>query len=192
MRKKIDQSAKIRMMLIAGSSTREIIDVTSVGKSTVSFHAHRIGIRSKTIQRGVISICFVCGKRKRNDLSRRCCSRACATQLDNYEFIHRWKTGLDFGYNTWGQLKKPIRRYILERDNHACVLCGWNKVNTFTGSSPLIVDHIDGNWQNCAEDNLRTICPNCDSLTSTHKSLNRGNGRPRMRLHRQSVALSNQ
>jgi hypothetical protein len=40
----------------------------------------------------------------------------------------------------------------------------------------LVADHIDGNWRNNIESNLRFLCPNCDSLTST-AGLNRGNGR---------------
>ncbi len=41
----------------------------------------------------------------------------------------------------------------------------------------LVSDHIDGNWRNNIENNLRLICPNCDSLTHTYAGLNRGNGR---------------
>ena len=39
------------------------------------------------------------------------------------------------------------------------------------------VEHVDGNSANHGEDNLKLLCPNCDSLTSTYKALNRGNGR---------------
>lgn len=41
----------------------------------------------------------------------------------------------------------------------------------------LILDHIDGNPENNRRDNLRLICPNCDSQLPTYKSRNRGNGR---------------
>ena len=50
-------------------------------------------------------------------------------------------------------------------------------MNEFSKTYPLIVDHIDGNSENNNPTNLRVLCPNCDSLTSTHKGLNRGNGR---------------
>ena len=41
---------------------------------------------------------------------------------------------------------------------------------------PLIVDHIDGNYRNILDTNLRLICPNCDAQLSTYKGRNRGRG----------------
>ena len=56
-------------------------------------------------------------------------------------------------------------------------MCGWAEINLITGTVPLVADHIDGNLRNNKENNLRLICPNCDSLTTTYAGLNRGNGR---------------
>lgn len=49
----------------------------------------------------------------------------------------------------------------------------------------LVLDHIDGNPDNNHRDNLRLVCPNCDSQLPTFKSRNRGNGRSfrRQRYH---------
>ena len=41
----------------------------------------------------------------------------------------------------------------------------------------LNIDHVDGCRENCREENLQLLCPNCHSLTLTFGSLNRGNGR---------------
>ncbi|MFE2018619.1 HNH endonuclease [Streptomyces sp. NPDC059499] len=40
---------------------------------------------------------------------------------------------------------------------------------------PLEVDHIDGNWRNNQQQNLRLLCPNCHSTTDTYRG--RGKGR---------------
>ena len=53
--------------------------------------------------------------------------------------------------------------------------------NPKTGKVPLVADHIDGNWQNNIEENLRLICPNCDSLSPTYAALNKGHGRKHRR-----------
>src|SRR5258705_9067017 len=39
---------------------------------------------------------------------------------------------------------------------------------------PLILDHIDGNRRNNRLENLRLLCPNCDSQLSTRGGANRG------------------
>jgi hypothetical protein len=60
-------------------------------------------------------------------------------------------------------------------------ICGiedkWNGV-TLT----LIVDHINGDASNNRHENLRLICPNCDSQLPTYKARNRGGGRYYRRL----------
>lgn len=40
-----------------------------------------------------------------------------------------------------------------------------------------VLDHIDGDATNNARENLRMVCPNCDSQLPTFKSKNRGKGR---------------
>jgi hypothetical protein len=47
------------------------------------------------------------------------------------------------------------------------------------GGKPLIVimDHINGNSDDWSLSNLRLICSNCDTLTPTYKSRNKGKGR---------------
>lgn len=81
------------------------------------------------------------------------------------------------GLTSIGIVSSYIKKYLRKKFRNKCSLCGWNKINTKIGYSPLVADHIDGNWRNNTESNLRLICPNCDSLTSTYAGLNRGNGR---------------
>jgi hypothetical protein len=81
------------------------------------------------------------------------------------------------GLQSIGTVSPYIKRYLRRKFGNKCQLCDWAKINPKTGKVPLVADHIDGNWRNNTENNLRLLCPNCDSLTPTYAGLNRGNGR---------------
>jgi hypothetical protein len=76
-----------------------------------------------------------------------------------------------------------VREYILREQNGKCAICkalpSWN-------DKPLVfvLDHIDGHSKNHNRDNLRLICPNCDSQLPTFKSKNKGNGTLKEREYR--------
>jgi Zn finger protein HypA/HybF involved in hydrogenase expression len=77
-----------------------------------------------------------------------------------------------------------VRRYLHEKYQSECVKCGWGEINPTTGKTPLEIDHMDGDSENNREQNLRLLCPNCHSLTSTWKALNKGKGsKKRLRYH---------
>ena len=92
-------------------------------------------------------------------------------------YIKKWKTGKKSGLQGLGIVSAYIKRYLRKKFENKCCLCGWAKINPKTKQIPLVADHIDGNWRNNIESNLRLLCPNCDSLTPTYAGLNRGNGR---------------
>jgi hypothetical protein len=73
-----------------------------------------------------------------------------------------------------------VRRLVLKYDlvPYVCRLC--NLHNQWQGSVlTLQLDHIDGNWRNNTIDNLRFLCPNCHSQTSTFGSKNMGKAQGR-------------
>ena len=94
-------------------------------------------------------------------------------------YIERWKKGLESGFRKPYYLSKHVVRYLFEKYDNRCQECGWNETNPFTKKVPLETHHIDGDHKNCKEENLMLLCPNCHSLTKTHKGANKGKGRKR-------------
>ena len=69
-----------------------------------------------------------------------------------------------------------IREYICRDQRGKCAICGiyreWNG-----RPLTLVLDHIDGDSTNNRRQNLRLVCPNCDSQLPTFKMRNKGKGR---------------
>ena len=105
------------------------------------------------------------------------CSNACQMEYQYRVSIKRWKAGEESGLRSMGIVSRAVKRYLREKFGDKCCICGWSEVNIKTGAVPLVADHVDGNWRNNTEVNLRLICPNCDALTPTYAGSNRGNGR---------------
>ncbi len=105
------------------------------------------------------------------------CSNSCQIKYQRDILLTKWKAGEINGISSIGTVASFVKIYLRQKYKNKCVLCGWLEINQKTGKVPLVADHIDGNWRNNTESNLRLICPNCDSLTPTYSALNRGNGR---------------
>lgn len=101
------------------------------------------------------------------------CSNKCQLDFQYKQYIEGWKRGEENGLKGQYALSNYIRRYLLEKTNNKCSQCGWGEINKFTNTLPLEIDHIDGDYRNSNEQNLRVLCPNCHSLTSTYKGANK-------------------
>lgn len=70
---------------------------------------------------------------------------------------------------------KAVRRYCIEKYGNKCSICGLDAISWNGQPLVLIVDHIDGHSNNWALNNIRLVCPNCDTQLPTFKARNKGN-----------------
>lgn len=118
--------------------------------------------------------CRSCGKstpRRRQTY----CSRQCRNDYEYRQKVQKLQEGT---YRTTNFVCF-IRTFLIENFGEHCSRCGWDKRHPKTGRVPVEVEHIDGNFENNRPENLTLLCPNCHSLTSTFRGLNRGRGRPK-------------
>lgn len=133
-------------------------------------------IRNKVFAPELTKNCLNCGNETPRYTYKYCCN-ACQIIYQRDSYIKKWKAEEIRGLTVIGTVSPSIKRYLRDKYGNKCCLCGWSEVNPKSGIVPLVADHIDGNWKNNKEENLRLLCPNCDSLTPTYQNLNRGNGR---------------
>lgn len=116
--------------------------------------------------------CLNCGK----PVNNKYCSPQCRKAIRDAEIITKWKATGDTSCAPGTNIRNAIREYIYQKQNYQCAICGmqniWNgqKIN-------FVLDHIDGNAANGYEENLRLICPNCNSQLPTFKSRNKHSAR---------------
>jgi hypothetical protein len=107
------------------------------------------------------------------------CSSKCCGLHKSEEKKSKWLTSGSIeqkSTNVNTVRSKYVRSYILSEQNGLCANCSIPEV---WKGKPLVfvLDHVDGNYLNNNRENLRLICPNCDSQTDTYKGRNLGNGR---------------
>ena len=120
-------------------------------------------------------VCQGCGAELTRRHQQFFCSNACQRSAERQRNIAKW---LETGevQTVFSHSGHYIRRHLLGEQFECCAICGSN--DEWMGL-PLVfvLDHVDGDASNNHRENLRLVCPNCDSQLPTFKSRNRGNGR---------------
>lgn len=126
--------------------------------------------------------CLNCKKELKRK-NQKFCSNKCQQTYIYKKYIENWKNGKEDGLIGKYSLSSHIRHYMLTKANYKCEKCGWNQRNQFTGQIPLEVHHKDGDFRNNKEENLEVLCPNCHSLTSNYKSMNKKGRKERKKYY---------
>ena len=115
--------------------------------------------------------CEKCGA-ELNNTQKKFCSTKCQKDYEYELFIKKWKNNEVNGINGQYGLSNHIKRYMLEKTNCSCEICGCNWVNPKSGKPIVEIHHIDGNYTNNKEENLQVLCPNHHAMTDTFKNNN--------------------
>lgn len=117
-------------------------------------------------------ICLNCNNEIKNARSKsKFCSNDCQLEFQYKTYIQKWKDGEVNGLKG-NSISNHIRKYMLEKNNCGCEMCGCNWVNPKSGKSILEIHHIDGDYTNNNEDNLQVLCPNHHAMTENFKNNN--------------------
>lgn len=119
--------------------------------------------------------CLMCQKEISKSNKSGYCAK-CLVQHRREEKIQHWLESGDTGFTVDTTIRGVIRDYILNSQKKQCAICGM--INMWNGQEiNFVLDHIDGDASNSSRENVRLVCPNCDSQLPTFKSRNKNSAR---------------
>lgn len=169
-----------------GKTYLEITEIVGCSKSLVSYYCNAFSkdVIKKGKERRLAgdfkerimknTICIECNSELKNN-QKKFCSRKCQGDYKHNEtYLKIIKGHEDIMYATFRI--DYFKNDILKEQDGKCNIC---EMTTLWNNKPIIfiLDHIDGNASNNKRDNLRCICPNCDSQLDTYKSKNKNSAR---------------
>lgn len=185
-----------KSILIDGKSYEELGREYGCTGSNIKKVAIRIGINlpqkrkineCETFNRKKkIYTCLNCKKEfeHRAGCSNKYCSNECEKEHKHIIGYQKILDG-DSSIMRANYIPKAFKKDIMEEQGNVCAICGMSPI--WNGKELVfILDHIDGHASNNKRDNLRCICPNCDSQLDTYKSKNKCGERSYYRYHKNS------
>jgi len=124
----------------------------------------------------MIKKCVNCGKEFNARRTERIfCSGNCASEFRHKEAYKDFLENSE-KYCSGNYTPKSFKKEFIAEQGGVCAICGCKPEHN---GKPLVfvLDHIDGDASNNKRDNLRMICPNCDSQLDTFKSKNKNSTR---------------
>lgn len=191
-----DRKEELEKLILEGKSYEEIGRIYGCSGVNIKSVARRLGIVLKqrrkvnpkeTFNRGTAKkgLCKNCGKEfviYKGSFGK-FCSNKCQQEFRHKELYKKLIEG-DEEIMRANYSPKNFKNDIINEQSGKCAICGCKQEHN---GKPLvfIIDHIDGHASNNKRENLRCICPNCDSQLSTYKSKNKNGDRHYYRYHKE-------
>lgn len=114
--------------------------------------------------------CFWCSSPLLKKTSKKYCDIFCQQKYFYMNNFLDWYLELSNSFNN-----RALKKHLETRYGHECSNC---KITHWRGFDIVFdVDHINGDSSNNAPYNVRLLCQNCHSQTTTHSNKNKGRGR---------------
>jgi len=121
--------------------------------------------------------CLYCGKTLSRKGKKYCSNKCQGKYKESITFKKIEDGNINFHEETF-------KRFLIYKFGNKCMECGWNKRNITSNLVPIQLEHIDGDSDNNNLCNLKLLCPNCHSLTSTFGRLNKNGKNSKRNLKR--------
>ena len=177
-------------------SYEEIGRQFNVTGAAIKKAAQRLGIElpqrrkinnSETFNRGTAKIgnCINCNKEfilYQSSTGHFCSNKCFNENKSKKSYIYFLQNPQEF--NRANYSPKAFKKYFLEEQDNKCAICNCDPIHN-KKKLVFICDHIDGNASNNERQNLRLVCPNCDSQLDTYKSKNKNGSRSYYRYNKE-------